>query len=375
MDENTFDVIVIGGGLAGLSSAIQLAVVGRKVLLLEKNKYPFHRVCGEYISMESWDYLQRIGVPLSSMKLPQIRTLCISSVHGKTVEQDLGAGGFGISRYTLDNTMAAIAKRCGVHIMEECKAEAIEMNGEEFNVRVNKKFFSARLVIGAFGKRSNLDKELNRKVNPEKVNWVGVKYHVKADVPDNRIELHNFNGGYCGISKVDNGNHCLCYLTRSENLKQCDGDIRRMEENILSINPFLKIYFSNREHFLFKEPVTISQINLGKKRAVENHVLMMGDAAGMIAPLCGNGMSMALHSAEMSFIIIENFLAGNISRAEMEQEYLSRWKLLFAGRLKTGRLLQPVLVKPALTNPAIGLLNKFPSLLSLIIKFTHGKPF
>src|SRR6185295_1073281 len=111
-----FDVIIIGGGLAGLSFAIQLAELKRKVLLLEKNKYPFHRVCGEYISMESWNFLERLGIPLEQMNLPIITNLRVTSLKGTAIDHSLDLGGFGISRYTLDNALASIAKGKGTEV-------------------------------------------------------------------------------------------------------------------------------------------------------------------------------------------------------------------------------------------------------------------
>ncbi|MCW3086897.1 MAG: NAD(P)/FAD-dependent oxidoreductase, partial [Sediminibacterium sp.] len=67
-----YEIAIIGGGLAGLTLAIQGADAGYKVILFEKETYPFHKVCGEYISMESWDFLQRCGVPLGDWSLPRI---------------------------------------------------------------------------------------------------------------------------------------------------------------------------------------------------------------------------------------------------------------------------------------------------------------
>src|SRR4029453_862014 len=97
---------------------------------------------------------------------------------------------------------------------------------------------------------------------------------------------------------------------------------------------FLKNYFSDRKNFLFKEPVTISQITFEKKLPVEKNILMLGDAAGMIAPLCGNGMSMALHSSAIAFPIIERFLRSKLLRDQMEKEYAAQWRKLFSARLK-----------------------------------------
>ncbi|MFM9653743.1 NAD(P)/FAD-dependent oxidoreductase, partial [Streptomyces galilaeus] len=77
------DIAIIGGGLGGLTMAIEAAQHGYSVMLFEKEHYPFHKVCGEYISYESWDYLERCGIPLSKMQLPSIHKLAISDMRGK----------------------------------------------------------------------------------------------------------------------------------------------------------------------------------------------------------------------------------------------------------------------------------------------------
>src|ERR1051325_9877761 len=99
---NQYDIAVVGGGLAGLSLSIQLAKKGYSVVLFEKEKYPFHRVCGEYISRESWNFLENLGYPLSDLDLPMINNLIVSAPDGKFIEQSLPLGGFGISRYKID---------------------------------------------------------------------------------------------------------------------------------------------------------------------------------------------------------------------------------------------------------------------------------
>ncbi len=134
-----------------------------------------------------------------------------------------------------------------------------------------------------------------------------MKYHVRADLPDQEIALHNFPGGYCGISKIEGDRYCLCYLTRSENLKNNGQSIPAMEKNILKQNPVLRKLLDEKT-VLFEEPVTIAQISFSKKTQVENHILCIGDAAGMITPLCGNGMSMALHASVIAAESIEAFI-------------------------------------------------------------------
>ena len=158
----SYDVALVGGGLAGLSLSILLAKANYRVALFEKEKYPFHKVCGEYISFESWNFLEELGVPLSDWNLPVIRRLIVSSPNGKYLEQDLPLGGFGISRYKLDSTLAEIAKANGVELFEENKVSDIVKEGSSFNIKNSTGNNSAKIVCGSFGKRSNLDVKWKR---------------------------------------------------------------------------------------------------------------------------------------------------------------------------------------------------------------------
>jgi flavin-dependent dehydrogenase len=102
---------------------------------------------------------------------------------------------------------------------------------------------------------------------------------------------------------------------------------------------------------------------------------MLGDAAGMITPLCGNGMSIALHTSKIAATLIDLFLQGKLSYQQMIAEYEIQWKHHFAKRLKTGRILQSFFGSTSLSNLLVGTVKAFPFLASPLIKQTHGKPF
>ena len=121
--------------------------------------------------------------------------------------------------------------------------------------------------------------------------------------------------------------------------------------------------------------MVISQISFDKKSQVENHVLMTGDAAGMITPLCGNGMSMALHGSKIAFECINAFLQNKISRQQMEEQYTTTWKKEFEKRLRTGRVIQSFFGGKWITNIFISALKPFPGLVKKLITATHGKAF
>src|SRR4051794_1965031 len=108
-NDELYDVAVIGGGLAGFSVAIKCARQNYKVILFEKENYPFHKVCGEYVSLESWNFLQGLGLDLASLQLPIIRKLEVSDVKGETYAFDLPLGGFGVSRFFLDGSLYKLA--------------------------------------------------------------------------------------------------------------------------------------------------------------------------------------------------------------------------------------------------------------------------
>lgn len=378
INNNTYDVAIIGGGLAGLNLSIQLAVKGHSVVLFEKETYPFHKVCGEYISMESWNFLtNEIGVNLKEHEVAFINKLWVTSPKGESLKSDLDLGGFGISRHKLDFLLKDMAVAAGVSVLENCKAEDVNFNNNIFEIVTNKGHFNAKICCGSWGKRSNFDVKWKRaftgQTSSRLNNYVGIKYHVKMDFEDDVIALHNFEDGYCGISKIEDDKYCVCYLTKASNIKKA-GSIKKAEEEVLYKNPYLKKAFENMEH-CYDAPLSISQISFSKKNAVENNVLMVGDAAGMITPLCGNGMSMALHGSKIAAGHIHNFLQGNTTREKMEKRYSFQWQRRFANRLKTGRRIQSLFGSIRLTNLFITLIKPFPRLVDVLIRKTHGKPF
>lgn len=380
MNESEYHIAIVGGGLGGLSLSILMVRQGFRVALFEKETYPFHRVCGEYISNESLDFVNHLGVDLSTC--PRIGRLAISSIKGKVLEARLPLGGFGISRYNLDHQLARIARSEGVDLFEGAKVEKItyvDQDGGSHEIKSRKGEFKARLVACSYGKKSNLDIKLDRDFARRKPkagnNYVGVKYHVQhPDFPEDLIELMNFKDGYCGMSKVEEDKYCLCYLTTAASLRTYNNSIPELEERVLKQNPHLATRLENSTR-LFTEPVTVSNVNFQVKSPVEDHLLMVGDAAGTIAPLAGNGMSMSFHAAWILHQLATAYLHGEKGRAELEREYARLWKRNFQTRIKAGTRLQGLFGKTTPTELAIGTLRRLPFVTKRLIRLTHGKPF
>jgi menaquinone-9 beta-reductase len=367
------NVAIIGGGLAGLVSGILLARKGIPCKLFEKKSYPFHRVCGEYISNEAKPFLEKHGLYPAEFSPARISRFQLSSVTGRTAILPLDLGGFGISRYTFDSWLYEKAKSEGVEFHLGNEVDAIEQIDDRFTIKTRVNHFVADIVIGSFGKRSRLDVALKRKFIQKKSPYAGIKYHIRTQNPDDLISLHNFEGGYCGISNVENNKSNLCYLVHRDQLRGC-GSVEALEQQVLFKNPLLKYVFSNSE-FLFKKPEVINEIAFDTKSAVENHIMMAGDAAGMITPLCGNGMAMAIHSAKILSENVIEFCAGRISRVEMERTYRAEWQKKFSNRLWKGRQIQNLFGNSVVSNVSVNLALYSKPVAQALIRNTHGEVF
>ncbi|MBK8633259.1 MAG: NAD(P)/FAD-dependent oxidoreductase [Saprospiraceae bacterium] len=369
---NQSDIVIIGGGLAGLVNAIHLSKAGLKVLLIEKNEYPKHKVCGEYISNEVLSYLAYLGINPFDFGAVAIDRFELSTVNGKVVHSNLPLGGFGISRYTLDFQLYQKALENGCQIVQDM-VESCSFDSNSFKTTTKRNgSFYAKFVIGSFGKRSNLDIKMNRPFTHQLAPYLGVKGHYRGDFPKDLIALHNFKGGYCGISSVEDDLINVCYLADFKTFKKYK-NLATFEEKVIRQNPHMETFLS-QAIAVFEEPMTISQVSFLSKARVENHLLMSGDSAGMIHPLCGNGMSMAIHSALLLSEILIAYYNGDIqSRAEVEQFYSQKWEKTFSKRLRSGKFFNAFFAQDLLFEWALAGLMYIPQILPHFIKKTHGQ--
>lgn len=368
----TYDVAIIGGGLAGLTSALHLSKCNKRVLLIEKNEYPKHKVCGEYISNEVLPYLNSLGIDPVKEGAKEIDQLELSTVKSKTIRGELPLGGFGMSRYFLDELLAKKALENNVVIHQDT-VEKISFEDHHFLIYTKKKqMYTGRVAIGAFGKRSNLDVQMNRKFIQRKSPYLAVKTHVKGVFPDNLVALHNFKGGYCGVSKVETNAINVCYIVNFSSFKKYK-NIEDFQKQVVLKNDHLRKIVTHTSP-IFEKPLTISQISFKTKKPVEDHILMCGDTAGMIHPLCGNGMGMAIRSAQIASLEILKFLNGKISRHQLENNYLRNWNKEFKIRLRAGHLIAWLFRNQRISEMLLTVLKWIPSLLPKIIRLTHGKP-
>jgi flavin-dependent dehydrogenase len=363
------EVIIVGGGLAGLTAGIHMALKGFAVLIIDKNTYPAHKVCGEYLSNEALPYLHWLGVNLRQGNPAITQFIFSESSRKEPVSAALPLGGTGISRYKLDYLLYKRAIELGCVIIKDTVKD-ITYNEGHFTVTSESNVFTSGLVFGAFGKWSNIDKALARSFAFKKSLWIAVKAHYKYNMLDNEVALYNFSGGYCGVSKVEDNMVNICYLARNTAFQK-HKNITAFQNEVVFKNKGLKDVLSSAT-MLYDKPITISRISFERKKQVENHVLMIGDSAGLIHPLCGNGMAMAIHSAKIASELSIDFLKGKTTRPELEKNYKKLWYKYFNKRIFMGRLLAKLIASPLAMKPLFMLLGSFPFLMRFMIRQTHG---
>ncbi|MBA3665201.1 MAG: NAD(P)/FAD-dependent oxidoreductase [Bacteroidetes bacterium] len=363
-----YDACIIGGGLAGLALSIDLAGRGFSVVVIEKGNYPRHKVCGEYVSMESYDYLLKICPSLKTVNFPFVNKFQLSSTGKKVFNTPLSLGGFGISRYLLEQLLYEKAKQVGVTFHLGTKARRVfqDTHLKRYSVSIASQELFSRLVFTSTGRRADERRK--------GASYVGVKYHVRLERDESLIEIHNFPGGYAGISNVEEGKACFCYIINAQCIKGSNKSIGEAEKKYLYRNARLKEIVRSSE-FLFKEPVTVSGINFNIRETVADGSLILGDAAGSIAPITGNGMSMGLRAACMLSKFASEYFTGIISEAELRKKYSNYWKDEFESRIKLSRYFQKLSEKPLLSNVAIRVFSACRPLARAAISLTHGQPF
>ena len=370
----TYDVLVIGGGVAGCSAAIQVAERGRRVLLLEKKQYPTHKLCGEFLSVEVLAMFERLGVREAVWQADArpINHACLTTATGTVFESALPGTALGLSRYTMDRLLFEKARAAGADARDGVGVRAVEGRlGEGFVVQTEAGAFEARVVLGAYGKRGLLDRKLGRSFLQARSPFVAFKAHYEGVNLPGVIELHAFPGGYCGLSHVEQGRVNACWIGREEVLKEAGGTPETMITQSLMQNPALARRFQAMERVTDRF-IAVSQITFIPKGAFAGDVCMIGDTAGMIAPMCGDGMAMALRSAELATPLVVAFLAGRMTAAHFRERYTRAWRREFGMRMRLGRWMHHGYCRPAVARLGVSAVRQMPGLGRWLIRQTRG---
>ncbi len=378
-----FDAAITGGGLAGCHAAITLAQRGRRVVLLEAKAYPHAKVCGEFLSPECVALFSETGFlpTLQALNPATIRTVRITAADGSAWQTTLPAPAFGISRYALDAALAQYAAEQGVEVRDGARVTQIDGNlsdGFSLSVRTAEgaQTITARVVIAAHGKRSNLDRAMKRAFLAQPQGYIGLKRHFRGAALPEHIDLYVFRSGYCGMSEIEDSAINVCLLVRQDVFQAAaragagGDDVERFIAWMGGQNAELGAWLAGATP-IDAAWLSIAQVPFVAKTCVEGDVLMAGDSAGLVAPLAGDGMAMALHSGKLAALDCEDYLAGRVTAAAFKRAYQVQWRATFAGRLRLGRALQAIMLRPTLIAPGLRLLDRFPALGDLLVAQTR----
>ena len=362
-----YDTIIIGAGLAGCSAAIQLASSGVRVLLLEQSRYPVHKLCGEFLSVEVMETFDRLGILESVQKAgaSSIGQAYLTTQSGQSFHHVLPGTALGLSRYKLDLILFERSSALGADCRDGVVVKSVSGSLDDgFEVTTTQGTFTARMVLGAYGKKSALGTTVGVQARSP---FVAFKAHYTGlDIP-NMIELHAFTGGYCGLSAIESGQVNLCWIGHDRILQ---GD--RALPPALYTNPVLADRLSKMTR-VQSSLNGLSQISLDIKPKFVQDICQIGDTAGMITPLCGDGMAMALRSAELAVPFALGFLKGELSEVQFKRGYESAWNREFWLRLRVGKMMHQAFIQPSLADLGVGLCDRLPKLGAWIIQSTRGR--
>ena len=357
---NTFDVAIAGAGPAGSSAAIQLALTGARVLLIEEKKFPRPKLCGEFISPECLPHFKRLGVmdQMSAAGGAAVSETVFYSRHGSSVAVPSewflsGAQALGLSRSEMDHQLLERAKNAGVVVLEETHASRLICEGDAT------RDYEALITVDATGRIRSLARHLDparpnqrKHINP----LVAFKAHlVGARVAAGACEIYFYKRGYGGLSAVEGGVSNLCFIVAANDVRRYDSNPELVLREVVLKNS--RAAYTLAEATASTPWLSVSLERFGRRTlAPALGLLTVGDAAAFIDPFTGSGMLMALESGQVAAEAIARNLSelrrGSGFRS-LATNYEAEYQRRFASRLRVSGLLRRAAFFPNLAEAAI----------------------
>ncbi|NEN85015.1 NAD(P)/FAD-dependent oxidoreductase [Paenibacillus elgii] len=367
------DMVVIGAGISGSSMAKVLADRGWDVILIDGNRFPRHKVCGEFLSPESQVMLRSLGFQetVESLQPAKIHQARIILSEGDTLDIPLPGTALGISRFALDTTLHQSVIGSGVEMITGQKVASVtpadhgyrietRQGGEEFS-------FRSRAVIAAWGGQG-VPKVLDQR-SPDS-RYIGVKSHYTGIDLGPVVELYFFPGGYLGLSPVEDGKLNVAALLKKNTFQNKEKTVVDWIYAAGRRNPKLKAILDK----VVPVPGTqaaVAPVQLNHIWSAWDRFPLVGDAAVMVPPLCGDGMSMALRSACLCAPFADRYLRGESSVNRWKWEYTRSLKREFNSPLRWGLLLQWMFSLPVFPRLMLSIAQSFPVLPASLIRATR----
>ncbi|NHN31798.1 NAD(P)/FAD-dependent oxidoreductase [Paenibacillus agricola] len=377
------DVAVLGAGVAGSSLAKALADGGWDTVLIDQHQFPRHKVCGEFLSPESQSTLGKLGLlgAVESLHPQMISGVRVIFSDGGTIEIPLPGDAYGVSRYVLDSAFHNVALKSGVQLQTATTVTSVYPKDGGYTIEAKyggeQKLIRAQAVIAAWGANRRAGLPGYRSINSVRNTYIGVKSHFQGIAMEPVIELYVFPGGYLGISPIEDGvvNVAALMTRRASHDHKQNGDktVLGMIGAAASRNPKL---YQKLSHAIpvHGTQAAVAPVDLDRKPVAWDMVPLVGDAALMIPPLCGDGMSIALRSAACCAAYAHSYLRGEISQARWQHEYTESIQREFYSPLRWGRFLHRLVGMPLLPRLLPGIAQLAPWLASAMVQATRLKP-
>lgn len=354
------EALVLGGGMAGGSAALELARSGIPVRLLEREAGPHHKVCGEFLSVEAQRDLARIGFDVARLGAVSVDTLCVAR-GARRIEIPLPFVALGISRLRLDEALLETAEQAGARIERGVKVSRI-VDGE---VHSNAGSCRAAHLLLATGKHDV--RGAPRGEAPADDSPVGFKMHWRvapgqARAMGGAIELVLFDGGYAGLQLVADDIVNLCLIVRRSRLMAAGGSWQGLLRALMEEEHIVR-RLGDAEP-LFSRPLTISNLPYGHvcDSDAEGY-FRLGDQGALTAPLTGDGMAIAVRSARLAVACIAS--GGNPAYYRRQL-----WRTV-APQIGRAMLLQRLGDSRVALPLAFGVLGIWPGLGTMVARMTR----
>ncbi|HEX8131105.1 MAG TPA: NAD(P)/FAD-dependent oxidoreductase [Pyrinomonadaceae bacterium] len=384
-----YDVIVVGGGPAGTSASVHLAMRGARVALVEREKFPRAKLCGEFISPECLTHFARLGVAeeMQAAGGARVGETVFFARSGRRVgvqsawfdtetEGDAAAAcALGLSRAEMDQRLLLRARAVGVEVWEETQVTGLftDEGGRVGGVRVEREGTESELracvTIDATGRARALARRVEAAVKGSGTNGakaraaasskrmplVAFKAHLENAVGGEGVcEIYFYRGGYGGLSQVEKNLSNLCFIVAARDVRARASDAERVMREIVMSNT--RAAETLRGARVRSEWLAVALESFGRRELVPcEGLLTVGDAASFIDPFTGSGMLMALESGELAGACVTRALptlsAGG-SFASLAEDYRARYRARFAARLRVCSWLRRAAFAPRLATEA-----------------------
>lgn len=375
-----YDVIIAGGGPAGASAAIQLALNDARVLLVEEKIFPRPKLCGEFISPECLAHFHRLGVldQMTSAGGTAISETVFYSRRGHRVavpSEWFGAGttALGLSRSEMDQRLLDRAKGAGVVVIEKAHASGlITEDGIVSGISVKAdgavNEYRSRVTIDATGRGRSLARHLDSRADEggqkrakTKPPFVAFKAHLEnSRVADGACEIYFYPGGYGGLSGVEGGVSNLCFIVSADDVRRYCSDPEVVMREVVMKNARAKHTLAAAKPST--QWLSVSLESFGRRTLTPaSGFLTIGDAAAFIDPFTGSGMLLALESGQLAAEIVSRHLPGlrqagrseSSTRKALAADYQTEYARRFSARLRFSSLLRRAAFVPRLAEGAM----------------------